>query len=218
MHMRNLIVGAAATLALSMGAAVAHADVLFSQDFSGGLGAGESVAGNFVVAGGDVGHSGSYGNNEYSYYQFNVDLTGATNATLTFDYNIVLESHFDRFNVLASTGAFAPPSGLITPISGMTYTDEADIHRAELGQVALADSASGFATFDLAAFLGGSVNIRMQFGSDGSVTSSGVNIDNVVVRGDAVSGAIPEPTTWALMLSGFFGAGAFLRRQKAALA
>jgi len=30
-----------------------------------------------------------------------------------------------------------------------------------------------------------------------------------------VTGGVPEPETWALMLSGFFGAGAFLRRRRA---
>lgn len=218
MRTKNLVLGAATALVLSMASATAQADILFSQDFSGGLSAGESVSGNFVVHDGVVGHQSTYSDNEYSYYQLSVDLTGATSAFLTFDYEASMESHFDRFNVLASTGAFAPPAGLITPISGLTYTDEGDLHAPELGQVALAASASGFATFDLASFLGGTVNIRMQFGSDGSLTSSGVNLDNVVVRGETTTGAIPEPATWALMILGFGSAGAMLRRTRPAVA
>lgn len=35
---------------------------------------------------------------------------------------------------------------------------------------------------------------------------------------NTVTGGIPEPTTWALMILGFGGAGAMLRRSKAALA
>jgi hypothetical protein len=39
------------------------------------------------------------------------------------------------------------------------------------------------------------------------------------VRAGAVApGAIPEPATWAIMIGGFFGAGAALRRRRAALA
>jgi hypothetical protein len=54
-----------------------------------------------------------------------------------------------------------------------------------------------------------------------SVTSFPDNIDpildNVSVRGDAVRG-VPEPATWALMLTGFAGAGAVLRRRAKAAA
>jgi hypothetical protein len=50
-----------------------------------------------------------------------------------------------------------------------------------------------------------------------SVTSFPDNIDpildNVSVVGDAVRGGVPEPGVWALMLTGFAGAGAALRRR-----
>jgi PEP-CTERM motif len=54
-------------------------------------------------------------------------------------------------------------------------------------------------------------------GSD-TITFNGRNdpsyntLDNVAI---AQTAGVPEPTTWALMLSGFFGAGAFLRRRRA---
>ncbi|MBL8554606.1 MAG: PEP-CTERM sorting domain-containing protein [Phenylobacterium sp.] len=40
----------------------------------------------------------------------------------------------------------------------------------------------------------------------------GVQLDNIVV-GEAVTGGVPEPATWALMILGFGAAGAALRRR-----
>ncbi|THD55625.1 PEPxxWA-CTERM sorting domain-containing protein [Phenylobacterium sp.] len=57
-------------------------------------------------------------------------------------------------------------------------------------------------------------------GSD-TITFNGRNdpsyntLDNVAITQTA---GVPEPTSWALMLSGFFGAGAFLRRRRAVTA
>jgi len=42
-------------------------------------------------------------------------------------------------------------------------------------------------------------------------------IDDISVTA-AVRGGVPEPATWALLLSGFFGAGALLRRRRGAMA
>jgi hypothetical protein len=33
-------------------------------------------------------------------------------------------------------------------------------------------------------------------------------------HGEALTAALPEPTTWSTMIVGFFGAGAFLRRRR----
>lgn len=214
MKPRIALIGAAAFASLA--ASGAQAAVFFSQDFSSGLGAGESVAGRFIVHNGVVGHQATYFNNEYSYYQFTVDLTDATSALLSFDYSMVLEHGYDRFNVVASTGAISPPSGLLIPLSGMTYSVSNITYAPQLGVVALADTASGTAVFDLGAFVGGAVNLRLQFGSDSSGTRQGVTIDNVEVAGDAVvtTSSAPEPQVWALMLAGFFAAGAALRRRR----
>lgn len=44
-------------------------------------------------------------------------------------------------------------------------------------------------------------------------TSGGIYLDNVSVTGPAPTAAVPEPATWALMISGFGLAGAALRRR-----
>ena len=48
---------------------------------------------------------------------------------------------------------------------------------------------------------------------------SGLAFDGVTVGGRAVTGAVPEPSTWAMLLLGFAGIGfmAYRRKSKAAL-
>ncbi|MBL8587655.1 MAG: PEP-CTERM sorting domain-containing protein [Methylobacteriaceae bacterium] len=45
-----------------------------------------------------------------------------------------------------------------------------------------------------------------------------VGIDNVAFRVEAVSGGVPEPSTWAMMLIGFAGLGWAARRRRVAFA
>ncbi|MDP3746058.1 MAG: immune inhibitor A [Phenylobacterium sp.] len=208
------LLAAAALAACVMAGAPAQASTIYSQDFSSGLNANEAVGGNFGIHNGTVGHAGWYGDYEYSFYDLALDLTGVSGAQIVFDYIMNAESHYDRFNVLASLGAFLPPAGLLTPVSGLAYTDEGDVHMAQLGQVALANSASGTARFDLSGFDGQLVNLRFQFGTDGSVTSSGLNLDNITVTGNVLTSGVPEPATWAMMITGFFGAGAMVRSSR----
>lgn len=216
--MKKVIYMATTALSLVAISAPANAATIFSQNFSGGLNANESLFGNFSVNGGTVGHSGSYGNNEYSYYQLALDLSNVTASTLQLRFIANIENHFDRFNVLASTAGFAPPAGLFAPTNVGFYTDEGDIHNSNLGQVAFADGNpfDGTLSFDLGGFDGQTVNLRFQFGSDASVTRSGINMDDVLVQGNLVAGAVPEPATWAFMIFGFGAIGGAMRRQRKA--
>jgi hypothetical protein len=56
---------------------------------------------------------------------------------------------------------------------------------------------------------GASTTITFASGSGGANCCYGAAIDNV-----AIANAVPEPATWALMLTGFFGLGAALRRAR----
>lgn len=167
---------------------------VFSQDFESGLGPDESVSGAFTINNTNaplnngtsmLGHPGTYGNNEYSYYEVTLDLTAATGpVAMRFDYAANVEGHFDTINVQASVNPINPPGDLITPVSGLPYTDQGHPHRPELGTISYDGGGaldSGVAEFDLTPFAGDVVNVRIQFGSDGSVTDPGINIDNVEV-------------------------------------
>jgi hypothetical protein len=47
----------------------------------------------------------------------------------------------------------------------------------------------------------------------GNVGQNYVGLDNVILTGGRAPGGVPEPATWALMLMGFGGLGALLRRR-----
>ena len=202
-----------------------NATVIFSQDFADGLGVGESTAGNFGLFAGQMGHSATYGNDEYSFDSFSLDLTRASNSILSFDYDVQTEGHYDRFNVYAN-GDATSGGDLVAAISGIAWQNTNDVHRLELGKFALSGTASGRAVLDLAPFEGDVVDLIFQFGSDHSVVSRGVLLDNILVSADISAAfepstftsndipAVPEPSTWALLASGFAGLVLNGRRRK----
>jgi hypothetical protein len=203
----------AASLALADSAAAA---ILFRQTFEGPLGANETLGGRFVVADGKVGHADHYRNNEYSYYQLALDLTQVTAATLRFDYEILSEVDFDGFNVLGSTStAFSAADDLLTPAESAFY-GRMSSNFLRLGRTAASGDLEGTATFDLTRFAGQTVNLRFQFQSDSFAFKPGVRLDNLLVTGSPIVSPAPEPTTWAVLILGFFALGATMRRQKAA--
>ena len=152
---------------------------VFVQNFESGLGSNELVSGTFVINNTNaalnngtqmMGHPGSaYGNNEYSYYELAVDLDGFTGNQLEFDYAAHIEAGWDGFNVQASTATISPPGNLITPASGLPYGTLSAGAVSQLGTTAY-DSGGGVntgsAVFDLSAFDGQTVILRLQFGSD----------------------------------------------------
>lgn len=68
-------------------------------------------------------------------------------------------------------------------------------------------------SIDGAAITGGLTTLSFQGAIDPFTSNfQPWNLDDVSV--EAVGGVVPEPATWALMLSGFFGAGVLLRRRR----
>ena len=214
---RSLLLAAFAAVSVAAQAQV------FSQNFESGLGANESTSGNFGINNSNALNNGTfmmghgqngYGNSEYSYYQVLIDLTGWSGASMSFDYLGNFETHFDRFNVLASTGAISPPNDLLMPTlsSNMQFIDLDHDHNPNLGQFAYDTSTasggrSGVALFDLSAFDGQMVTLRFQFGSDESVTSTGFEMDNLVVT----AAPVPEPASIAAL---GLGAVALIRKRR----
>jgi hypothetical protein len=194
-------------LAALLFASPASAATIFFQDFESGLGGNESNAGLFVINNTGFGNNGTnmmghregYTDNEFSYYQLVLDLTGATSAFMSFDYRGSFEAHFDRFIVRSTL--------LLTPLatSGMQFIDLGDTHHPNLGRFAYDTSAasggsSGIAMFDLTSLTGAIVTLRFQFGSDESITGPGFNMDNLLIEGDVA--AVPEPATMWLVGAG----------------
>lgn len=201
-----------AVAAAAFGALPAHAATItvFTQDFSGGLGANEFITGGFAVGGGQMGHvNGDYAANERSIYEVSLDLTNLTSAFMTFDWLMNTEKDFDGWNLRATTGEFIPflpARDAVSPI----YTHDHGWGRGVSGV------HGGRSTFDLSDFAGQVVKVQLAFYADYLAQGPGVQFDNVSVYGDAsVAGAVPEPATWAMMILGFGAAGAMLRRRAA---
>lgn len=212
----SIWLAAAAAGVLMSGAA--QAATIFSQDFAGGLGANESVGGQFAVANGRVGHqNAAYTNNEYSYYQVRLDLTRATDALLAFDYNIVSELGYDALNLAFSTDGVFGPAKMLTPMSGGAYATVSGDALKLIGGKGYSGVQSGQAVFDLSGLAGQVVDLRFQFASDYALVGRGVQIDNLLVTGTLPS-AVPEPATWAMMIMGFGLAGGAIRSRRRRLA
>jgi hypothetical protein len=199
-------------LALFAAAGGAHAGTIFEQSFGGGLGASETLSGNFAVKNGTLGHHDNYLPLEHSWYQVSLDLTGYTAATLAFDWTMSTERYWDGWNLKASTGSgFALLNG-----SGVSYADVIGVIGA-----AATGFGSGKAQFDLTPFAGKVVDLRWSFYGDNGNQWGGVTFDNIAVVGTAAVvqdpgplPGVPEPATWAMMIGGFGAVGAALRRRR----
>lgn len=211
----KLRIALAALAGAALMSTAAQAATIFSQNFSTGLGANESMGGVFAVKNGQGGNVNGSKNYDYSWYQLSLDLTNYTDAAMTFDYDIASEWRFDGFNVVASTGAIDPPNGLLTPVTEGFYM-EMGTALSKIGKTALYGERQGSVLFDLTQFAGQTVNLRFQYQSDWFASNRGVLLDNILVTGTAVpgAGAVPEPATWAMLIFGFFGSGAMLRQSR----
>lgn len=180
---------------------------IFNQDFEAGIGAQETTAGlfqvnntNFALNNGTfmMGHPGTqYTNNEYSFYQVTVDLSNFFNVQLEFDYVAEIENFWDGFNVQASDSIIIPPIHLISPTQGLPYDSKSGASSpiGTLGYDGGGGLDSGRAVFSLSEFDGDSaVTIRFQFGTDGSVTRAGINIDNIRIFGETITADIVDVT------------------------
>ncbi|WP_442770153.1 hypothetical protein [Zoogloea ramigera] len=207
MNAKKITLSTIAATLLGLASLSSHAATIFSQDFEAGLGANETSAGGFVLntTGNAIngstmmGHATAYSNSSNAYYQIsNLALTG-NNILLSFNYAAQFETLFDGFNVKVGNSVVTPTGssamqyqpGTMTnsfgnPIAGQRFFDSSS-------------NTTGLAQFDLSAFTGSTVDILFQFGSDVSVVSSGINLDNVVIANEvSISNAVPAPPRFPL--------------------
>lgn len=198
MHSKLLWAGALA--AVAMGVQAQAATVVFSDDFDDNDVSDWDFVSNHAVAGIDTGGIlGPYINAPPGGTQ----LTARASRTLTLlagDYTLAL----DAFAIVCQ-GCTVSYDILFDGVS-LTRTAGTNVFQAR--------------SFDLGALAAGEHTIAL--GMHTTNASSGhflAKFDNVVLTGDnLVSGAVPEPGAWALMILGFGAAGAAIRRRRSALA
>jgi hypothetical protein len=190
----------AALAAAAIGTQAQAATVVFADDFNDNDVSDWSFVSNHSVAGVDTGGIlGPY----IDAPPGGSDLTARGTRTLTLlagDYTLDL----DAFAIVCQ-GCIVSYDVLFDGAL-LTRTAGANVFQAR--------------SFNLGALAAGSHSITL--GMHTTNASSGhflAKFDNVVLTGDnLVTGGIPEPSAWALMILGFGGAGAAIRRKRAALA
>ncbi|MBX3486182.1 PEPxxWA-CTERM sorting domain-containing protein [Phenylobacterium sp.] len=191
---------AAALSAAALGAQAQAATVVFSDDFDAGVGPEWVFTTNYGgTAGIDAGGIlGPYINAPPG----GGDLTARATRTLTLlagDYTLDLDAW-----ALVCQGCTISYDVLFDGVS-LTRTAGTNTFQSR--------------SFDLGALSAGTHTITL--GMHTTNASSGhflAKFDNVVLTGDNLVAGVPEPATWGLMILGFAGAGAALRRRRAALA
>jgi hypothetical protein len=126
-------------------------------------------------------------------------------------------------NYFRSTVTLTKVGGGLFDFTSVDLTDIYNNHDGQLGgdvlfsffdglttttQTVTVDALPGFQTFTFNRT--GLVSLSFQ-----AVTTNEVQTDNFVLDAAATPGGVPEPATWALMLTGFGLAGSALRRRRA---
>lgn len=210
--MRSIRIATAAfVITVSTIALVNHASaaVILSQDFKSGLSGKEKVvsygaASSFGVHDGFLGHSSHYANYEDSLYIADLDLTNYRNVMISYDLVTQVEDRYDVFRT--EIGATNAAGRFQSAYSVDAVVGDVSASR----RFAVPDNrlASQFA---------------FRFVSDHSISDAGVQVRNLLITGDRIPGtgtdvppvgAVPEPATWSMMISGFGAVGGMLRRRK----
>jgi choice-of-anchor C domain-containing protein len=195
---------AACGLATSAGAA-AFTNGSFEQGVDAGsfvtLNGGSTGVTGWVVGGDSIDYIGNYWQAEDG--GRSIDLSGNANGSISQTFDTVAGQNYAVTFFLAGNPDGGPAAKLeITSADGGQQ-------QQSLFTVTGSDSRAnmGWTEFSYK-FLATGSSTTLAFAS-ATGTAFGPALDNV-----SVSAAVPEPTSWALMLVGFGGLGAVLRRQR----
>jgi hypothetical protein len=183
-RIKQLLAGAV----LSAAAASSMATVIYTQDFSKGLQAKETLTGPWSISNGKL-VRGPYGPNEINKFIVGLDLSGYTDIHLSYDFWIDSESNWDALQVYAFEGP--TKNTRIHYASGRSYGGAFN--------ATLADSIK---------------SLEFSFTSDWSNQYQGVWIDNIRITGTStrpLPAPVPEPGPVALLGIGL--AALVLRRR-----
>lgn len=165
---------------------------IFSGDTTGGLTYNRPIAGTPPTALSGVGTAV-----RYVVTPFRVTISGNYNFLNTTNYDSYLGIH---------AGSFDPTNGLLNAIA---YNDDFNgtldggfANLALLAGVSYFAVSSGFDNTDFGAF-------RLDVNGPGNILPNGGG-------GGVPPGGVPEPATWAMLIFGFAGIGAALRRRRSA--
>lgn len=146
------------------------------------------------ASGGYVYFSGS-GDDLFQSMSTEVDLTGATTATFTFQANYDIETDWDYAYVVVDG----------TPIPGNITTND-DPNGQNFGN-GITGASGGWVTaeFDLSAFSGAVTTVEIYYVTDAYVSNPGLYVDDltITVDGDVVLADGAESDTSAFVLGGF---------------
>lgn len=141
----------------------------------------------------------------------NVGPTGADGGfTLTFgNTGITTPTFNDVFNFTLPTGTadFVVTSTQSADSQNITWTS-VNFNGAEFDPVVVGKNQFRLLN-GVSVTAGGAQSLVLNGSSGGNASYSGV------ITFAPVTGGVPEPATWALMIGGFGGAGVMLRRRKA---
>ena len=217
---RTLLGVAALSAAFAVAGGAQAATFTYSTDFSSGVGAEWTISA--PVNSGDAGILGQLGdgNSSATLSKSSVGASAANAGTLTFDllgFRTIdgVGGYADTFNVVINGATvFQAQFGMgggggevvIINSNGATYTGAGNLRSIVVPFTVL----TGANTFQFA------YNNLQSFGDEA------FGLDNVAFRAtvaDGLTGGIPEPSTWAMMILGLGAAGTALRsRRRSALA
>jgi hypothetical protein len=225
MRLNKTFAGAAIATAALLMASAASASVTvssFAQGWVNSFGQGNgAVDDNNTFTGNE---NGARYNSWAAFYIPTGVFTSADLEILASPYGVASPNQVNMYSVTTAYGALQNGTvgvaiyddlgagslyGFANILDGLTTT--------HLGGTALADINAAAGSIFIVGFTNATLNLQDPNNVDLGVYTNGNEPDHPVLTLDTTA-AVPEPATWAMMITGFGLAGATLRRRRSALA